>query len=157
MHEASQNSSKVASVVVSNTSPLIALKHAGIIEVLNTLFQTIVVSPAVMDELSVKEKEYFTKLKFLKLEAPNNKHLVEVLKLTVDEGEAESITLALEKNAILIIDDLKGRRVARKLGIRIIGTMGLLEVMKLKGLLKKVKPYLELLKIKGFYISERFS
>jgi len=84
---------------------------------------------------------------------PSNKHLVRPLKLTVDEGELNNRSF-LEKDTLLVIDDLKGRRVAKKLGVKIIGTLGLLKVMKPKGLIKKIKPYLELLKIKGFYISE---
>lgn len=55
-----------------------------------------------------------------------------MLKTIVDEGEAEAITLALEKNSLLIIDDLRDRRVARKLGLEIISTLGVLKAMKLK-------------------------
>ena len=46
-----------ASAAVSNTSLLIALKHAELLEKLNLLFQRIIVPPSVMRELSVKEKE----------------------------------------------------------------------------------------------------
>jgi len=143
-----------ASIAVSNTSPLIALKHAELLEKLNLLFQRITVPPSVMRELSVKEKEYFQSLSFLSVEEPRDSRLVLVLKTIVDEGEAEAITLALEKNSLLIIDDLKGRKVARRLGLEIIGTLGVLKAMKLKDVIGEVKPFIERLREKGFYISD---
>ena len=88
-----------ASIAISNTSPLIALKHAELLEKLNLLFQRIIVPPSVMRELSVKEKEYFQSLSFLSVEEPHDRRLVLVLKTIVDEGEAEAITVALEKTA----------------------------------------------------------
>ncbi len=111
------------SVAVSNTSPLIALKHAGLLERLSRLFQRIVVPPSVMRELSVKERKYFQSLGFLSVEEPRDKRLVTVMKTVVDEGEAETIALALEKSSLLVIDDLKGRKLAKRLGLRIIGTL----------------------------------
>ncbi len=141
-------------IAISNTSPLIALKHAGLIEKLSLVFRKVIVPPSVMKELSVKEREYFQSLSFLSVEEPHNKNVVTVLKTVVDEGEAEAIALALEKGHVLIIDDLKGRKLARRLGLRIIGTLGLLKVMKLKGLVREVKPFIEKLIEKGFYIDE---
>ncbi len=143
-----------ASAAVSNTSLLIALKHAELLEKLNLLFQRIIVPPSVMRELSVKEKEYFQSLSFLSVDEPRDRRLVLVLKTIVDEGEAEAITLALEKNSLLIIDDLKGRKAARRLGLEIIGTLGVLKAMKLKGIVREVKPFIERLREKGFYISD---
>ncbi len=63
-----------------------------------------------MRELSVKEKEYFQNLDFLSVEEPHDRRLVLVLKTIVDEGEAEAITVALAKNSLLIIDDLRVER-----------------------------------------------
>ncbi len=89
-----------ANIAISNTSPLIALKHARVLEKLNLLFQRIVVLPSVMRELSVKEEGYFQSLSFLSVEEPRDRRLVLVLRTIVDEGEAEAISLALEKKQI---------------------------------------------------------
>ncbi|MEB3799304.1 MAG: DUF3368 domain-containing protein [Desulfurococcales archaeon] len=142
-----------ASIAVSNTSPLIALKHTGLLERISQLFQRIVVPPSVMRELGVKEKKYFQSLVFLSVEEPRDERLVAVLETVVDGSEAEAIALALEKGSLLVIDDLKGRKLARRLGLRIIGTLGLLKTLKLKGLIREVKPAIERLKEKGFYIN----
>jgi len=141
------------SIAISDTSPLIALKHAGVLEKLSLLFQRIIISPSVMRELSVKEKEYYQNLNFLSVEEPRDKRIVAALKTIVDEGEAEAIALALERSNLLIIDDLKGRKLARRLGLKIIGTLGLLKTLKLKGLIEEIKPVIEELRKKGFYLS----
>ena len=76
------------------------------------------------------------------------------LDLLVDAGEAEAICLAIEQHArLLIIDDKKGRKAAKKHGIRIIGTGGILVVAKKKGLLVKVSPILEDLAGVGYRLS----
>jgi len=112
----------LTALLVSDASPLIALKHMEILEKLNTLFQIVMVPPAVIRELNVKEGEYFANLRFLKIENSGDVRLVKALRLMVDEGEAEAIALALERNAFLLIDDLKGRKVARSLEVEILGT-----------------------------------
>ena len=141
------------SAAVSDTSPLIALKHAGLIERLSLLFRRIMVPPSVMRELNVKEEDYFQGLSFLMVEEIHDRRFVAVLKTIVDEGEAEAITLALEKGSLLIIDDLKGRKLARRLGLEIIGTLGILKTMKLRDIIREVKPFIEKLRESGFYIS----
>ena len=75
-----------ASTAVSDTSPLIALKHAELLEKLNLLFQKTVIPPSVMQELSIKEKEYFQSLRFISVKEPRDRMLVLALKTIVDEG-----------------------------------------------------------------------
>jgi len=48
-----------ASTAISDTPPLIALKHAELLDKLSLLFQRIVVPPSVMRELSVKQESTF--------------------------------------------------------------------------------------------------
>ena len=60
------------------------------------------------------------------------------------EGEREAIQLALELtnkgyNVILVVDDEKARRKARKLGLRITGTLGLIELAKKTGIISKME------------------
>lgn len=56
--------------------------------------------------------------------------------LNVDEGEKEAIALAREVNAYaLLIDDRKGRVEAIRCGLRVAGTIGLLEAAARRGLL----------------------
>lgn len=71
--------------------------------------------------------------------------------MILDPGEASAITLALEsKNAILIIDEKKGRKVAQDLNIHIIGTLRVLLIAKQKGVIPSVKNIIELLNNHSF-------
>jgi predicted nucleic acid-binding protein len=75
----------------------------------------------------------------------------------LDHGETEVLTLALEigaSNARVIIDELPGRGAAVKLGINLIGTLGLLINAKARGILPAVKPELDRLDALGFRLAK---
>ena len=75
---------------------------------------------------------------------PNNNALLNRLLIQLDEGEANAITLAIELNAdLLIIDEIKGRKIASSLSINITGLAGVLILAKKEGYLKSVKPTLD--------------
>jgi predicted nucleic acid-binding protein len=72
-----------------------------------------------------------------------NSAFVAVLKTQMDEGEAEAIALAVELvNVILILDDKKARRVAQQIGLKVIGTVGMLLRAKNQGVITEIKPLL---------------
>ena len=73
----------------------------------------------------------------------------------MDNGEASSIALATEiKNALLIIDERKGREIAKTFNLEIIGTLGLLIKAKEKGVISNLKDIvIELIK-SGFRVSD---
>lgn len=72
-----------------------------------------------------------------------------------DEGEAETIILAEEINAnLLIIDDYLAREIANLIGLKITGTLGILIRAKNKGLIQKVKPLIEKLIEAHFWIDQ---
>ena len=73
----------------------------------------------------------------------------------IDKGEASAIMLALEiPNSTIIIDDFKGRSLAKELGIKVTGTMGIIILAKNKKLIPSIKPMLEKIKETNFYISK---
>lgn len=83
-----------------------------------------------------------------------NQKYQQLLDLYLDPGEASAIALALDlENVLLIIDDLKGRKEAERLGFTFTGTLGVLFKAKKEGLIKELKPYIENLKVVGFRIS----
>jgi predicted nucleic acid-binding protein len=74
---------------------------------------------------------------------------------SIDKGEASVIMLALEiSNSIIIIDDFKGRALAKELGIKVTGTIGIIISAKNKKLIPSIKPILEKIKETNFYISK---
>ena len=80
---------------------------------------------------------------------------LESLKIHIGDGEAASIILHMETNAdLLAINDLKARGVASAMGVKIIGTLGILRLAKDQGLLKHIKTLLDELRKVGAYISD---
>jgi hypothetical protein len=64
--------------------------------------------------------------------------------------------LALENEAsLLIIDEKKGRGIAKKLGIKITGILGVMIRAKEIGVINRVKPLIEKLEKVDFRMSER--
>jgi predicted nucleic acid-binding protein len=72
----------------------------------------------------------------------------------LDKGEASAIALAaILENVLLILDDLKGRKEAKRLGFKVTGTLGILFSAKQKGLIPALKPYIERLQTIDFRIA----
>jgi predicted nucleic acid-binding protein len=77
------------------------------------------------------------------------------LSQVVDKGEASAIALAHEiENKYLITDDLEARKLSIKLGLKIIGTVGVLLRAKKEGYIMLIRPLLEQIKQTNFRISD---
>lgn len=92
---------------------------------------------------------------WLKTEPVTDRNLAEVMGTTLDPGESEAIALAKQTQAdILIMDETAGRAMARKLGITVTGTLGLLLKEVRAGRIASIGAEMDRLdKDAGFYIS----
>jgi len=122
-------------LVVSDATPLNILVCCGHIEVLPKLFESVIIPPAVAAELAHSRapkhvRDWLaSRPPWLSIQAPI-KILAEVPN---DPGEREAISLAKELRAdLLLVDDRKARIAARRHGIRLIGTIGILEEAALR-------------------------
>ncbi|HRG47577.1 MAG TPA: DUF3368 domain-containing protein [Leptospiraceae bacterium] len=144
-------------IVISDTSPFIALLNINKIELLHTLYGKIIIPNGVREELFRNKFNQKSILELLR------KDYVQVFDLTdrilyhsliqyLDAGESEAIALAVELNAdLLLIDEKKGRIEAEKQGLKVIGTLGILIDAKRKGLISNLSDTIEELKSKiGF-------
>ncbi|AJC71341.1 hypothetical protein X802_03565 [Thermococcus guaymasensis DSM 11113] len=135
--------------VVSNTSPLIGLSNIGKLGILHEVFGKVFITPAVRREFGEELP------KWIEVTPPENRPLVSALSKLLGAGESEAIALAIDLGAdFLILDDLKARKIARELGINVIGTAGVLLLAKKRGIVDEIKPLLTLLVEKGFRISD---
>ena len=135
-------------VIISDTSCLILLEKIDELILLNKIFGEIYITYAIANEFQNVLPSWITILE------PNNKVYQKILEASLDKGEASAIALAVEHNeCLLIIDDVKGRRFAEKLGIKITGTIGIIIEAKLSGIIDSVKPILEKIKKTDFRIS----
>jgi predicted nucleic acid-binding protein len=140
-------------IVVSDTSPITSLLTIGRIDLLQTLFGTVIIPPSVNEELV----RYHVSLpSFIEIKEIQRKEDVSALADTLGLGEAEAIVLAQELKAdLLLIDEKLGRGVAEQRGIRIIGLAGVLLLGKDRGVLSSVKEMLAALETQaGFYLAE---
>lgn len=83
--------------------------------------------------------------------------MVDILSVTLDAGESESIAMAQEWPAdLLVMDESSGRAMARNLQIRITGTLGVLLKGKRNGDISSLKFEMDrLVKDAGFFVSNR--
>ncbi|MFZ5569136.1 MAG: DUF3368 domain-containing protein [Thermodesulfobacteriota bacterium] len=81
--------------------------------------------------------------------------LVKSLSILVDSGEAEAIALAQKTaDCIILLDDSRARKIAQRLNINQIGTLGLLLRAKRHGMLQKIKPAIDALIENAVYIRQ---
>lgn len=136
-------------IIISDTSCLIALTKIEKLSLLKELFQEILITTAVYEEFggSLPNWILVTNVK--------DKHMQKELEKRLDRGEASSIALALEiDNSTLIIDEIKGRRIAQSFNINIIGTIGIILFADKKGLISDVTGTILRLVNKGFRLSD---
>lgn len=63
-----------------------------------------------------------------------------LLRRTLDQGESDAISLAVKSRSdLMLIDEREGRQIARSLGLRLTGTLGILIRAKLEGSLTSLE------------------
>lgn len=73
----------------------------------------------------------------------------------MDKGEASAIALYAEmKGAVLVLDDLQARKLARKLEFKVTGTLGIIARARTEGVIDSVKPIIEKIRHTNFRFSE---
>lgn len=137
-------------LIISDTSCLILLNKIGELELLRKFGRAVLVTPAIASEF----KE--TLPPWIEIASPSHNRYLEILQFELDEGEASAIALALEMDdSALLIDELKGRKVAGMLNLKYSGTFGLLLRAKQEGFISRVKPILEKVRATDFRFSEK--
>jgi predicted nucleic acid-binding protein len=129
---------------------LIALTNIGKLEVLFDLYGKVLITKEVYDEFGEDLPDWI-----VICEVKNRKKQAEI-ENNLDKGEAASIALALEfDHSLLIIDEMKGRKIAKDLDIDIVGTIGILLLADKKGLIKDVWGLILKIVNKGFRLSDQ--
>jgi len=147
--------------VVADTSPLIGLARIELLPVLSQLFTTVyapaaVVAEATRDADRPGAAAIQQALRDGALIARDVEPTPELNALTavLDEGEAEALLLAQQLGFPVLIDERKGRGVAKAMGLTVIGTGAVLIAAKNRGLIISVAPYLVRLQESGYRLSK---
>lgn len=137
-------------LVVADASPLIALIQLRLLETVAPLFAELLIPPAVAREIAPSG----IRPNWIVERSPRRPFDVRLGGIKLGPGESEAIGLALELGThTLLLDERRARRLAAELGLRIIGTVGLLVAAKQAGLIVAVRPYLETLLAVGFHVA----
>lgn len=143
---------------VLDTSPLIFLSKLGRLELLPKEGFELVVPPAVVAEIRHRQDPVTHQVNqalrswLTILPAPSS--VSEVLAVELGLGEAEALALAREIHAEkIVLDDQDARRWAQKLGLSIVGTLGILLAARLRGDLPSLRSEIERLQASDFRIS----
>lgn len=143
--------------VVSNTSPLINLAGVGLLDLLPGLYGTIWIPEAVKREYAAgmgAGEPTFEEFAWVKIALSVT--VQPDLPSSLGAGEAQAISLAIAENArALLLDEQLARGIARKKGLPVVGTLGVLVAAKESGLLAAVKPVLDMMVAQGRHLSER--
>jgi len=137
-------------IVIADASVLISLSAIGRLGIIHDCFPDgIQIPPAVWKEVvdqgherpGTKDVAFADWIFVREIE---DHRFVQYLKLGIDEGEAEAIGLARETNAqVILIDERDARDVAKGLGIKVLGTIGLLIRAKRAGKFDSLKKELD--------------
>ena len=135
--------------VISDTSCFIILSKIDELSLLTKVFNHIVTTTEVANEFGKTLPEWVS------IEAPTDKYTQQILENQIDKGESSAIALALEKpGCTIILDDLKARKIADKLGLKVTGTIGVIITAKKKGAIQSIKPFLQKIQKTDFRISK---
>ncbi len=136
-------------IIIADTSVLIVFQKINYFHMLKDVYEELLISTEVFDEFAEQIPHW------IKIHPISDKKYQQVLETIVDLGEASVIALAKEfDDPLLLLDDLKARRLAVKLGIKLTGTLGIIYKAKQMSIIDKVKPVIDKLLDTDFRISE---
>jgi len=138
-------------IVVADTSVFLNLGRIRQEELLPALYGDVFAPPEVRREFldAVQRYTRFRELIFpawVRVQAPIQSLSGIAPWARLDPGESDAISLAAELQAdLLLVDEERGRRTARQLGLRTAGILAVLLDAKTQGRLSSVSPWLEAL------------
>jgi predicted nucleic acid-binding protein len=147
-------------LVIVNTSPLLYLYQVDCLELLQQLYGTITVPPAVPQELETGKLQgvdvpEVNSIEWIQIRPVASATIIPAV-IDLGQGEAEVIALGLENpGSLLVFDDSLARRIADLYGLKYTGTLGILVKAKQSGYLSAVAPVINMLRSKGMWLTDK--
>lgn len=147
------------SCIVADSGPLIALACLGRLDIPQRLWKVAVIPVTVLQECTDHAGKAGVQL--IQDAVANGLFEVsvdpvpvgELADMRLDPGERMAIALALERHAVLLIDEARGRKAASVLGVTHTGICGLLVLAKRRGLIERVEPLLDALQDANYFLA----
>lgn len=148
------------SLIVTDSSPLIALSVMGLFPVLKELFDPVIIPQSVYREC----REDLSKPQASNIEAAIRKYAFQIqpatnlydcrlLEQVLDRGEAEAIILAKKLNGLVLIDEKAARQIAKNEEIPCVGSLYILLQAKQNQRIDSVIPPLHELIKHGYFLA----
>ena len=149
---------------MADTGPLIALARIGRLDLLRRLYGRVAVPLAVEREMAIgsdrpgaRVLEGALEAGWISVRAVGETGATQDIFMLLGQGEAEAIALAEQRQArLLLIDDARGRRIARSRGVRVTGVAGVLLAAKNQREVEAVTPLLRALSDAGYRLAPPF-
>lgn len=145
-------------MVVADSGPLIAFARLGLLRLLPRHFDEVQVPGEVFAECTVHPQRPGAKA----IIAARDSGLFECVEVSgaeqlaadhlLDRGEASALVLARDHTCPALVDERKGRRVAQRLGIPVVGTVGVLLAARKAGDIGALAPLFDALSAFGYRI-----
>ncbi len=135
--------------VISDTSTLILFHKIDEFILLQKVYGELITTPEITKEFGEVLPDW------IKIQSAADKKYQDFLYTQVDYGEASAIALASEfEDVLLLLDDLKARKLAARLNFRITGTLGVIHRAKQMKIIDKVKPLIDKLMLTDFRVAD---
>lgn len=147
-------------IVVADSGSIIHLSMVDLVELLPMPFGEVLVPPAVWTEVVEVgaglpgARELAGAYWARRVEVDAGDDTTRILSADLDPGEVAAIALAIQlRRDRVLVGDLRARLAALRLGIPIVGTLGVLIASKKGGRIGPLAPIVERLRMRGFRIA----
>jgi predicted nucleic acid-binding protein len=137
-------------VVISDTSILILFRKIDQFKLLEKVYGELITTPEIAEEFGENLPDW------IKIQKVADKKYQDFLNTQLDYGEASAIALSTEfDDVLLLLDDLKARKLATRLSFKITGALGIIHKAKQMSVISKVKPLIDKLLLTDFRIDDK--
>lgn len=148
----------MAKVTVADAAPLIALARIGQLDLLPRVLGEVLVPETVAAECLRPAMPGAEAIAAAFAQGILIRHAdiarPEAIFPQLDAGESAAICLAQEVNAAVLMDERLGRAVARRLGLPVIGSLGVLIAAKRSGLIASLGATVAQMQANGYYMAD---
>ncbi|MGV3585706.1 MAG: DUF3368 domain-containing protein [Adhaeribacter sp.] len=136
-------------LIICDTSCLILLDKLSKLDLLKLCYSNIYITTEIAEEFGKILPDWII------IKEASNQALQQTLTQILGTGEASAIALTFDiPDNVVVLDDLKARKIAKSLNLKITGSLGILVKAKQQGFIEKLAPILEQVQQTNFRIAE---
>ena len=142
-------------MIVSDAGPIVVFARIGRLSLLRDVTGALLIPDAVHSEIFANKgampgASEVTQATWIQRVRVADRSIVDQMPNVLHEGEREAITLAKERGAQLLIDEIRARREASARGVEVIGTLRILDQAKLSRHIALVRPVIAQMQSQGY-------